>query len=222
MPAPLREPLFNEIVPGLYVGGWPRRGGQVPAGSSVLDVTCELPRVPQGEGGGGGDGGGGGSSGGSSGDGADAEGRPLRPRQRRGATGSAAAANGGGGGGNGGGGSGPPSPSYLNLPCWDTHTPTPAAIERAVAWALGERRAGHSIYVHCAHGHGRSATVAGAVLIASGAASDAPGAVRLMQAARPRVRLNRRQAAALDGWVALRAGRGVEMGAGGGGTCAAE
>jgi hypothetical protein len=216
-PPPLREPLFNEIVPGLYVGGWPRRRDQVPAGASVLDVTCELPRVPQqqhGSAAANGDSSGGGS--GSSG--SDAEARPLR--QRRAAAARSASSS----------TAGPASSSarYLNLPVWDTHAPTPQAIDRAVAWALAERRAGRGVYVHCAHGHGRSATVAGAVLIASGAARDASDAVRVMQAARPRVRLNRRQAAALDGWLALRAaGGGAGKGGGGGvemteaGTCSA-
>jgi hypothetical protein len=56
-------------------------------------------------------------------------------------------------------------PAYLNLAVWDTHAPTPAQIEQGVKWALQQRAAGRSVLVHCAHGHGRSATVLAAILI---------------------------------------------------------
>ena len=56
-------------------------------------------------------------------------------------------------------------PAYLNLAVWDTHAPTPAQIEQGVKWALQQRAAGRPVLVHCAHGHGRSATVLAAILI---------------------------------------------------------
>jgi protein-tyrosine phosphatase len=59
--------------------------------------------------------------------------------------------------------------------------PTAAAIDAAVRFVLRERAAGHSVYIHCAHGHGRSATVAAAALIAGGQASSADAAVALMR-----------------------------------------
>ena len=56
-------------------------------------------------------------------------------------------------------------PAYLNLAVWDTHAPTPPQIEQGVQWALQQRAAGRPVLVHCAHGHGRSATVLAAILI---------------------------------------------------------
>ena len=37
--------------------------------------------------------------------------------------------------------------------------------EQGVSWALAQRAAGRKVLVHCAHGHGRSATVLAAILI---------------------------------------------------------
>ena len=54
-------------------------------------------------------------------------------------------------------------------------------MQAAVEFARGELRKGRSLYIHCAHGHGRSATVLAAVLIAEGLAKDADGAVNLMR-----------------------------------------
>lgn len=48
---------------------------------------------------------------------------------------------------------------------WDTHAPTAQQIEVGVQWALAQRAAGRPVLVHCAHGHGRSATVLAAILI---------------------------------------------------------
>ncbi len=36
---------------------------------------------------------------------------------------------------------------------------------QGVSWALAQRAAGRKVLVHCAHGHGRSATVLAAILI---------------------------------------------------------
>lgn len=91
---------------------------------------------------------------------------------------------------------------YLNLPCWDTQAPNAAQIQHGVEWTIRELGEGRSCYIHCAHGHGRSATVLAAVLIATGKAKTAEEAVAVMRAARPRVRLNKPQAAALRSWIA--------------------
>ncbi|KAI7840365.1 hypothetical protein COHA_005909 [Chlorella ohadii] len=88
-------------------------------------------------------------------------------------------------------------PAYLNLAVWDTHAPTVAQIDQGVSWALAQRAAGRKVLVHCAHGHGRSATVLAAILIAEGLAKGPAEAEALMKAERPRVRLNKRQKAAL-------------------------
>lgn len=40
-----REPVFTEVEPGLFVGGWPAGESDVPPGvKGVVDCTCELPR----------------------------------------------------------------------------------------------------------------------------------------------------------------------------------
>ena len=44
---------------------------------------------------------------------------------------------------------------YHCAPVWDTHAPTVASLDAALAWASAQRSAGRSVYVHCAHGHGR-------------------------------------------------------------------
>ncbi len=53
------------------------------------------------------------------------------------------------------------------------------------------------VYVHCAAGHGRSATVVLAVLLARGAAKDVGAAEALVRAARPGVLLSKAQRALL-------------------------
>ena len=58
--------------------------------------------------------------------------------------------------------------------------------------------------IHCAHGHGRSATLLAAILIADGSAQSIDAAEKVMKASRPRVRLNRRQKGALKQWLADR------------------
>lgn len=67
-------------------------------------------------------------------------------------------------------------------------------------FVLAERSAGRPVYIHCAHGHGRSATLMAAAFLAQGLARDAAEAVALMRSERPLVRLNRRQLAALHWW----------------------
>jgi hypothetical protein len=90
--------------------------------------------------------------------------------------------------------------AYLPVLVWDSHAPSVDQVQGAVAWALARRETGHSIYVHCAHGHGRSATVVGAILIAMGRARGVDEAVDIMKKARPLVRLNSRQHGALVAW----------------------
>lgn len=134
------EPLYNEILPGFFLGGWPATAALLPpVDPSVVDVTCELPKTHHSR--------------------------------------------------------------YICIPTWDTLGPSPELIDRAVQWVLKEHADNRPVYIHCAHGHGRSATVLAATLIASGRADTAEEAVAIMRAARPRVRLNARQAAALRLWI---------------------
>lgn len=82
---------------------------------------------------------------------------------------------------------------YLALPALDGTAPAVADVQHAVDWIEGKLAAGQRVLVHCAAGHGRSATVVAALLIARGLASDADTAERLMRASRPLVSLNRSQ-----------------------------
>lgn len=81
-------------------------------------------------------------------------------------------------------------------------------IEEGVQWALKQKQARHSVYVHCAHGHGRSNVMLCAALVADGTASNFTAAHRIVQRARPKAKLNARQRQALVDWSAWRAARG--------------
>lgn len=95
-------------------------------------------------------------------------------------------------------------PVYKVLPVWDTHAPTVAQIEQGVQFGVEQAATGRPVLVHCAHGHGRSATLLAAILIAEGTAQNIEQAEAIMKAARPKVRLNTRQRASLKQWVDLR------------------
>ena len=97
---------------------------------------------------------------------------------------------------------------YMLVRVWDTHAPSVAQIEAAVRWAAKARAAGGAVYIHCAHGHGRSAAVLAACLLDGGAADSVDGAVAIIRAARPRARLNHRQRGAVDAWWEARRGGG--------------
>ncbi|KAL6642278.1 hypothetical protein ACP70R_020459 [Stipagrostis hirtigluma subsp. patula] len=61
-----------------------------------------------------------------------------------------------------------PKDGYLCLATWNTRAPAPHQIELAAHWAGRKRSDG----VHCAFGHGRSAGVMCAVLVALGIAEN--------------------------------------------------
>ncbi|KAG2444456.1 hypothetical protein HXX76_001209 [Chlamydomonas incerta] len=145
------EPLYNRVLPGWYIGGWPWSAGELPAEvPSVLDCTCELPRTAH--------------------------------RHR-----------------------------YCCLPIWDTQVPTTPQLERGVAFAVAERALGKSVYVHCAHGHGRSALLLIACLLEAGQVSSWEEGLALLQSVRPKVKLNVRQRLALEAWVQRRFGSLLQM-----------
>lgn len=81
---------------------------------------------------------------------------------------------------------------YHCLPTLDTSVPRYADFAR-----LARLVAAHEgpIYVHCAAGHGRSATFAAAILIARGEASEVDEAEAKLRATRPTVHLHRGQRA---------------------------
>ena len=82
---------------------------------------------------------------------------------------------------------------YVTVPTLDARTPLPGEL---VAIVDRVQAAGGPAFIHCAFGHGRSATVAAAVLVRRGLYTlDTVEAA--MKAVRPRIGLNRRQRAAL-------------------------
>ena len=89
--------------------------------------------------------------------------------------------------------------AYTSLPTLDGAAPDRAEFDALVAHIV---RAG-GVYVHCASGHGRSATLAAALLIARGLSASVPEAEERLRAARPGVRLSRAQRAFLEQRAAL-------------------
>jgi protein-tyrosine phosphatase len=84
--------------------------------------------------------------------------------------------------------------TYVNVPALDARPPREDALVEVVGQL---EAAGGPAYVHCASGHGRSATVAAAVLLKRGLAQDVEDAERQLRNTRPRVRLKPLQRAAL-------------------------
>jgi protein-tyrosine phosphatase len=87
----------------------------------------------------------------------------------------------------------PTGRTYLAIPTLDARAPKPAQIASAVDAVLA---ASGPAFIHCAHGHGRSATVAAAVLVRRGEAT-LDDVEQKMKAKRPRIGLNVHQRTAL-------------------------
>jgi protein-tyrosine phosphatase len=87
---------------------------------------------------------------------------------------------------------------YLCLPTLDSAAPDPVGFA-----ALLAKLKDHPgpVYIHCASGHGRSATVAGALLLARGRAAEPREAERLLRQVRPGIRLNKAQRALLRDYL---------------------
>ena len=83
------------------------------------------------------------------------------------------------------------------VPLLDGVAPMPAELARAVDWVAARRAEGRAVLIHCAQGHGRSATVAAAVLVRLGLAPGPGEALAIVRSARPRARPSRAQRAAL-------------------------
>lgn len=84
----------------------------------------------------------------------------------------------------------PGEPDYLCLPTLDGQAPDSVAFRELV-----DKVSPHPgpVLIHCARGHGRSATVMAAVLIRRGIVTDIEGASALMKSKRERVHLHRGQ-----------------------------
>ena len=86
------------------------------------------------------------------------------------------------------------STRYLSIPVLDG---TPPPVDSLVNVAEQFAKSTSLIYVHCALGHGRSATMAAGILLFRGMAADVDDAEPIVRAARPRIRINRNQKAML-------------------------
>lgn len=91
--------------------------------------------------------------------------------------------------------------AWLAIPTLDGFPPTQEHLQEASAW-LGEQAArGHTLYVHCAVGHGRSATAAAAYLLQSGAFDDVDACLAAMKERRRWIHLRPVQRQALVRFV---------------------
>jgi hypothetical protein len=95
----------------------------------------------------------------------------------------------------------PGLPSAL-VPILDGSPPMPGQFREAVERVGRWRAEGRTVLIHCAQGHGRSATVAAAVLAWLGLATGAGEALARVRDARPRARASREQREALERFLA--------------------
>jgi len=74
-------------------------------------------------------------------------------------------------------------------PFLDAVAPPLTSLRAAVEWVMEQRGAGRTVLVHCAQGHGRSATVCAGVLVRMQDVADVDAAVKLLLEQRPGVHL---------------------------------
>jgi hypothetical protein len=90
---------------------------------------------------------------------------------------------------------------YANVPMLDGRGMSPHDFNRAMSHALAWRRAGHPVLVHCAYGHGRSVSVACALLVIEGVDPDLDSAEARVRALRPKAGLRAYQRPVVEGWL---------------------
>ena len=90
---------------------------------------------------------------------------------------------------------------YLCVPTWDTQCPSDPGFRAGVDFAVAQHESGRPVYVHCAHGHGRSAAMLCAILIATGASPSVEAAEAMLKHHRPKVRLNQIQLEGLRAYL---------------------
>jgi protein-tyrosine phosphatase len=88
------------------------------------------------------------------------------------------------------------SGTYRCLPVLDHRAPSQEQLQQGVAF-ISEQLPHGRVFVHCAVGHGRSATCVAAFLLARGLANTPDEAIALLKSRRPGVRLNAAQRRAL-------------------------
>jgi protein-tyrosine phosphatase len=88
------------------------------------------------------------------------------------------------------------------VPILDAGAPTESQFQTAVEVVTQWRATGRSVLIHCAQGHGRTATIAAAVLVRLQLAADAGEALSRVRAVRPFAIPSREQKAALMKYLA--------------------
>jgi len=106
--------------------------------------------------------------------------------------------------------------NYLCLKVWDSHGisfrsfpsggrfpsgPTKEQLKIGVDWATINRDRGRVVYIHCAHGHGRSVALIIACLIKLGVHKTIEEAESKIKIIRPKIRLNKRQRDEITKWL---------------------
>jgi hypothetical protein len=105
--------------------------------------------------------------------------------------------------------------AYLCLPLLDSTAPSAAQLVEAVGFVRDYVERG-PVLIHCALGHGRSATVAAAYLVSLGLVPDADAAEAHLKARRPGVHLSSCQREVLRSYLpAAEAMKNASRGAGG-------
>lgn len=95
---------------------------------------------------------------------------------------------------------------YRCIPLLDTRAPSLEQLQDGAAWIQAQSTRG-PVYVHCALGHGRSATFVAAYLLRSRQAWTAEEAIEKIQRLRPRIGLHPEQTAVLRQLAAEEAAR---------------
>lgn len=90
--------------------------------------------------------------------------------------------------------------AYKCVPILDRLAPNTQQLDAAVQWCLDRRAEGRDIIVHCAFGHGRSATCLLGVLLKEGSVSSIDGGEQMLRDMRPHVELCDVQYQALVDW----------------------
>jgi hypothetical protein len=91
------------------------------------------------------------------------------------------------------------SEAYLVLPTLDNASPSAGQLDEGIRFIEAHRGRG-PVYVHCALGNGRAATMLAAWMLASGKATGIEQAEDQLRAMRPSVGLSRAQRIGLSAW----------------------
>jgi protein-tyrosine phosphatase len=95
---------------------------------------------------------------------------------------------------------------YLSLPTLDLTAPTLGQIDQAIAF-IDRHASSGTVYLHCKIGYSRTAAVAGAYLMATGAAAAPGEAIVILRAARPQMIIRSEAVRALEAFWQRRNGR---------------